>query len=195
MQARRLPANEHRRERWRNGLGWTREILREPTGEAWLWRASVAEIDADCTFSEYPGCDRALVLLGGDGLRLIFADGSLQQLAPPHGRADFPGELAPDAVVESRTEVFNLIWRRDAVQAQVLHRPLVGPMVFFPEQDVRWLFFVLQGHAVFKDRPGEPPAEAGDACLLVPEPSAPTRCILDGGGEILLARICRRETL
>ena len=31
MKIRLLPANEYRRERWKNGLGWTREIVRYPS--------------------------------------------------------------------------------------------------------------------------------------------------------------------
>jgi environmental stress-induced protein Ves len=63
-----LPANEYRRERWRNQLGWTREIYRQPQDDAdWSWRASIAEVDRDAPFSAFPGCDRELVLLAGDG--------------------------------------------------------------------------------------------------------------------------------
>ena len=40
-----IPANEYRRERWKNGLGWTREIVRMPDSDAWDWRLSIAEIE------------------------------------------------------------------------------------------------------------------------------------------------------
>ncbi|HEY5781340.1 MAG TPA: HutD family protein, partial [Lysobacter sp.] len=33
-----IPANEYRRERWRNLLGWTREIARWPEEGDWVWR-------------------------------------------------------------------------------------------------------------------------------------------------------------
>jgi uncharacterized protein len=76
-----IPANEYRRERWRNGLGWTREILQRriddaPASDAapWDWRLSIAEIERDAAFSAFPGIDRELVLLAGNGVRLRFAD-------------------------------------------------------------------------------------------------------------------------
>jgi environmental stress-induced protein Ves len=54
-----IPANEYRRERWKNGLGWTREIAREPAdGDAWTWRLSIAEVEKDGPFSAFPCCDR-----------------------------------------------------------------------------------------------------------------------------------------
>ena len=63
-----LPAHEYRRERWRNERGWTREIHRHPEGAAeWAWRVSIAEIDHDAPFSAFPGVDRELVLLHGNG--------------------------------------------------------------------------------------------------------------------------------
>src|SRR5690606_4394683 len=42
-----IAANEYRRVRWRNGLGWTREIARMPHGDAFDWRLSIAEIERD----------------------------------------------------------------------------------------------------------------------------------------------------
>ena len=42
-----IAANEYRRVRWKNGLGWTREILRQPDHEDWDWRLSIAEIEQD----------------------------------------------------------------------------------------------------------------------------------------------------
>lgn len=42
-----IAANEYRRERWKNGTGWTREILRMPDQTDWNWRLSIAEIERD----------------------------------------------------------------------------------------------------------------------------------------------------
>jgi environmental stress-induced protein Ves len=88
-----VPANEYRRERWRNGAGWTREIAAEPgDGGEWVWRLSIAEIEQDAPFSRFPGVDREIVLLSGNGVRLRFDDGSVHPLEPPHGRLRFSGE-------------------------------------------------------------------------------------------------------
>lgn len=191
-----IPANEYVRERWRNGLGWTREIARFPEDiEVWDWRLSVAEVEHDGPFSAFPGCERELVLLAGAGMRLRFEDGEVAELRPPHGRHRFAGERALAAeLLAGPTQDFNLIWRRDRVAAQLLHRPLVGPMVFFAEPGVRWAIYVLSGQAQVKDQPQIPVLEAGDTALLEPTPGDGNRLILDGGGELLVIRLAPGAT-
>ena len=188
-----LPANEYRRERWKNGLGWTREILRHPAGaDAWDWRLSIAEVEKDGPFSAFPGCDRELVLLAGEGMRLHFSDGDCVTLLPPHSRHRFAGERALDAeLLAGRTHDFNVIWRRDAVDVSVLHRPLVGPMVFFAESGVTWFVHQLAGQAVFRDQPHPVRLAQGDSAIIGAN-DAGERTLLDGGGEVLLVRIARK---
>jgi environmental stress-induced protein Ves len=185
-----IPANEYRRERWKNGLGWTREILRHPAdGADWQWRLSIAEVDKDGAFSAFPGCDRELVLLSGEGMRLKFEDGDCVTLLPPHSRHRFAGERALSAeLISGPTHDFNVMWRRNDVDVAVLHRPLVGPMVFFPESGVSWFVFLLAGQAVFRDQPQALRLEQGDSAVIR-TPDGGARTLLDGGGEVLLVRI------
>src|SRR3546814_12598530 len=95
-----IAANEYRRERWRNGLGWTREIHahRPDPGSDWAWRLSIAEIERDAPFSAFPGVDRELVLLPGHGLPLPFDDGASPLPETPPGPLRFPAKrpLTPD---------------------------------------------------------------------------------------------------
>lgn len=186
-----LPAQGFQRERWRNGAGWTRQIVRVPDEERFDWRASIAEIDRDCTYSAFPGYDRLQALLLGDGATLRFADGRVLALEPPHGRIAFSGDQAPECEVRGRVQVFNLVHARGRIAAELLHRPLVGPMVFFPEAGVQWLLLLLSGRASLPDAANRPLLEVGDALLLWPEAQAPQRLVLSGGGEVLLARIAR----
>ena len=185
-----IAANEYRRERWRNGLGWTREIHAhrpDPAGD-WVWRLSIAEIERDAPFSAFPGVDRELVLLHGNGLRLRFDDGESHLLEPPHGRLRFAGERPlTGELVDGATHDFNLMWRRDAISAELLHRPLVGPMVFFAEPGTTWALHLLAGEARFDEASGLPLMQPGDTALLV-EPER-TRFLLDGGGELLVVRL------
>ncbi|MDN5783046.1 MAG: HutD family protein [Luteimonas sp.] len=190
LQSRVIPANEYRRERWRNGFGWTREIhaQRPDPGGEWSWRLSIAEIERDAPFSAFPGVDRELVLLRGNGLRLRFDDGETHLLEPPHGWLRFAGERPlTGELVDGPTHDFNLMWRRDAISAELLHRPLVGPMVFFVEPGTTWTLYLLAGEARFDAASGLPPLQAGDTALL----AAPkrTRHLLDGGGELLAIRL------
>lgn len=189
LPARVIPANEYRRERWRNGAGWTREICRIQDRDQWDWRLSIAEIEQDASFSCFPGVDRELVLLRGNGLRLRFDDGEVRQLDPPHGRLRFAGERAVTGeLVDGRTEDFNLMWRRDAVETQLWHRPLVGPMVVFVDPGSTWVVHLLAGQAHFAADVRLPPLAMGDTAILAAG-EARSRYVLDGGGEAVLIRI------
>jgi environmental stress-induced protein Ves len=185
-----IHANEYRRERWRNDRGWTREIhaQRGDGRDGWDWRLSIAEIEADAPFSAFPGIDRELVLLRGNGLRLRFDDGAEHLLEPPHGRLRFAGERAVTGeLVDGPTHDFNLMWRREAIAAQLLHRPLVGPMVFFAAPGTTWALHLLSGQARFDEAAGLPPLQAGDTALLA-EPER-RRFLLDGAGELLAIQL------
>jgi uncharacterized protein len=192
-----LPAHEYRRERWRNGLGWTREIHRElPIVEAdatanddWLWRLSIAEVEQDAAFSAFPGIDRELVLLHGNGLRLRFDDGETVVLDPPHGRHRFAGERPlRGEPIDGMTHDFNLMWRRDRIEADLWHRPLVGSMVLFAEPGETWVLHLLAGRAEASE--GEQRCSAAIAdTLFLRGGDARTRCVVDGGGEMLVIRL------
>jgi environmental stress-induced protein Ves len=186
-----LRAQDYRRERWRNGAGWTREVHAQPSadGDGWDWRLSIAEIDADAPFSACPGVDRELVLLEGNGLRLRFDDGGLVELHPPHERARFAGERAlRGELVDGPTRDFNLMWKRDAVDAQLWHRPLVGSMLLFAEPRSIWALHVLAGQARLQDGASIDAAQ-GDTLLLPGGPDGRRRYPLDGGGELLVIRV------
>ncbi|WP_448135411.1 HutD/Ves family protein [Stenotrophomonas rhizophila] len=186
-----IPSFEYRRERWRNGLGWTREILRVPDTDGWQVRLSIAEIEQDAAFSSFPGIERELVLLRGEGLRLRFADGAVQTLLPPHDRVRFAGEAEIHGeLVDGLTHDFNLMWRRDALDAELLHRPLVGSMFFFTEPATAWAIHLLAGQAQFEGDTDLPPMEAGDTAWLAA--GARTRYALRGGGELLAIRLSPR---
>ena len=189
LRSRVIPANEYRRIRWRNGQGWTREIHAEGTAEDWSWRLSIAEIEHDAAFSLFPGVDRELMLLSGDGLRLRFDDGECVELSPPHDRHRFAGERAlTGELVDGTTHDFNLMWRRDRIRADTWHRPLVGPMVIFVEPGSTWVVHLIAGQARFDATSGLPALAAGDTAVLEAGDDR-RRYVLDGGGEALLIRL------
>ena len=184
-----IPANEYRRARWRNQLGWTREIITHPDGDDWDWRLSIAEIERDAAFSSFPGIDRELVLLAGNGLRLRFEDGEVGELQPPHDKLRFAGERAVvGELIDGPTHDFNLMWRRDRVQARLWHRPLVGPMVIFVEPGTTWVAHLISGHARFADDSALPILQAGDTAVFAAGAHR-LRHVLDGAGEALLVRV------
>jgi len=181
-----IRANDYRRERWKNGLGWTREIMCSPSQGDWNWRLSIAEIEEDAPFSRFDHIDRELVLLSGNGLALHFDDGTEQVLSPPHDRVRFPGERAVTGrLIDGPTQDFNLMWRRDRIHARLWHRPLVGPMVIFVEPMHTWAVYLMAGQARFADDSPLSDMSAGDTAIL-DGGNARRRFVLDGGGEVLV---------
>jgi environmental stress-induced protein Ves len=84
-----------KRSPWKNGGGITHEAIRMPaTGDPFLWRLSVAQIDSPGPFSEFAGYDRKMVLLRGRGLALTHGNGENQVLKNVGDCVEFAGAIS-----------------------------------------------------------------------------------------------------
>lgn len=95
-----IRAAEHRIVPWRNGGGLTREVLVEldPDDPAqFLWRISIATVTEAGPFSRFPGIDRSIAVLDGEGMRLD-VDGTAVTLL----RGDEPFRFSGEAEVRSQ---------------------------------------------------------------------------------------------
>lgn len=108
---------------WKNGGGVTREIAAYPVGaslDTFVWRVSVADVEQPGPFSRFAGVDRTLVLLAGEGMRLVESDGTAHALMEPLSVVRFDGDAALDArLVGGPTRDFNLMVRRDRASAEL----------------------------------------------------------------------------
>jgi environmental stress-induced protein Ves len=131
-----------------------------------------------------------MALVQGEGLQLTgSAQDKTLSLLPPHGRLEYSGDLSLSAQLrDGPCHALNMIWDPLRCSAELLHRPLVGPMVFFAEQRAVWLIYVLSGQARVRGGSDELLAGTGDSLWLSPE-GPEGRILLDGGGELLLLRI------
>ena len=126
-------------------------------------------------------------------LRLRFDQGEVRELLPPHDRIRFAGErVVQGELIDGLTHDFNLIWRRNAVTAELLHRPLVGPMLFFTAPGVTWAIHLLAGQAAFDQASGLPPMWTGDTAILM-DSETRGRYALEGGGEVLAIKLQRLQ--
>lgn len=186
-----LRAEDYRRMRWKNGAGWTSEILRVPDADDWHWRLSIAEVETDAPFSAFPGVERELVLLGGNGMRLRFDDGATHELLPPHDALRFSGERPlVGELIDGPSRDFNVMWKRGEVEAQLWRRPLVGAMVLFVDPGETWVVHMLAGQAHFSGDCGLGGIERSDTAILQDE-AGRARFALSGAGEALLIRITK----
>lgn len=102
---------------WKNGGGSTQELVCWPPGagmDGFEWRVSVASIATPGPFSAFPGVDRQIMLLGGDGVQLTGKAGRwdhmLDQAGVPFA---FAGEEPVDCRMLGGTSTdFNLMLRR-----------------------------------------------------------------------------------
>lgn len=84
---------------WKNGGGTTTEIAVSPEGASlsdFDWRISMAHVGGDGPFSSFPGIDRTLSVLTGNGIRLAFGDGETVAL----DRSSVPFAFAADREVD-----------------------------------------------------------------------------------------------
>lgn len=192
MRAQVLTFADYRRMRWKNGGGWTTELAAFAQASATFdWRVSIAEIESDGAFSAFPGCDRHIGLLEGTGMELRFDDDESVRLDQRLRFVLFAGEARTfGKLIAGPVRDFNVIVRRDAVAADVLHRPLVGPMLFMPDAST-WFVYLVAGNAECRIGSARHSLSAGDSLLL--EPDAGTdNAVLRGGGELVLMKFVPR---
>jgi len=100
---------------WKNGGGSTTEIAISPAGaslDEFDWRVSLATISQSGPFSSFPGIDRSLALVDGDGVLLDFGNERFV-LSPSEPLIEFAGEATVHATVSGQqTTDFNVMTRR-----------------------------------------------------------------------------------
>lgn len=166
---------------WKNGLGITREVAVEPPGASmddFLWRVSIADVDTASPFSRFPGIDRTIVLLQGDGFTMTLDGERTHALTTPCVPFAFPGEARVEvALAGGATRDFNLMVRRSDIRGaiDVVHGP--GRV---DTQDVA-LLHLVQGTA----RKGDTAFGIGDTVI------APLSVELDRGAVALVVKVAR----
>ena len=124
-----LRSRNHRRMKWKNGGGVTVEIAVHPEGASvddFDWRVSMATVASDGPFSVFPGIDRTLSVLEGDGI-VLDIDGRETTLT----RKSAPLAFAADArtaarLIGSAITDLNVMTRRGRFTHKVRCLPVDG---------------------------------------------------------------------
>ena len=108
---------------WKNGGGMTLQLAISPADAGlgdFAWRISSAQVAVGGAFSNFPGIDRSLAVLAGNGLHLQREDGQVETLDSAGAIAVFAGEEAIDAqLLDGPITDLNLMTRRSAWAHQV----------------------------------------------------------------------------
>jgi environmental stress-induced protein Ves len=119
--------SEYRSVPWKNGGGMTREVasgtVQAPMASAEItdgfdWRVSVADVDEEGSFSAFPGIDRVITLVEGEGM-VLTVDGIPHAVGPLSPFA-FSGDAATDCRLEAgAVRNVNVMTRRSRATATV----------------------------------------------------------------------------
>lgn len=112
-----LTPNDYARIPWRNNQGFTTEIAKRlnprsgDVGEPeFIWRVSIADVDASGPFSDFSGYQRTIMLAQGNGMHLDFGDHGRATIAHPYDTAVFQGDWPTTCtLIDGPIKDFNLI--------------------------------------------------------------------------------------
>jgi len=109
-----VPAGDFKAMPWKNGLGVTHEVALGGDPAAFDWRVSIATVGASGPFSAFPGIDRTIAVLQGQGM-LLDVDGAKHELLASGEPFSFAGEAKVHAdCIGGETTDLNIMTRRGA---------------------------------------------------------------------------------
>jgi len=127
---------------WKNGGGITAEVAAFPEGsrfETFGWRLSMADVASDGPFSSFPGIDRTLIVVEGDGIELD-VEGIVYPLDAANPKLSFSGDdITTGRLLSGPIRDLNVMTRR----GQFRHRTrFVESGVALLSEDTRAAFIV-----------------------------------------------------
>jgi environmental stress-induced protein Ves len=109
---------------WKNGGGATTEIAISPAGaslKAFDWRVSMARVASDGPFSDFPGIDRTLAVVKGNGLVLTIGEEAAVTLSSGANAVSFSGDRPTSArLTAGEITDLNVMTRRGRFRHRLL---------------------------------------------------------------------------
>lgn len=142
---------------WRNGGGVTTEMAIYPensglSGAGFDWRVSIAEVAADGPFSRFPGYDRHIMTIAGNGMMLEAEGHGGIDLSQPFVPRQFSGDWTVDgALIDGPVRDFNLMVARERAKGALTVERVSGRMRFAAAADTL-LLHVLEGDGLAEAR-------------------------------------------
>lgn len=125
---------------WKNGSGVTAEVAISPEGSQlqdmnFDWRISSARIEGENKFSEFPGYNRVLTVLSGEGLLL-----NRQELGP-YEIFEFEGEDPIScSLIDGPVEDLGVIFKRDQFRVEMKLLNVEGALFLRTSSETQFFF-------------------------------------------------------
>lgn len=138
-----LPPSQFQRMPWKNGGGETLEVAIWPQNadaNSFDWRISLASVATDGPFSLFPGVDRKLSVIEGDGI-VLTGDGIDVALNASSAPFAFPGDVAVSSrLMNGAIRDLNVMSRRGKIVSTV-HRLNAGQTLKIkPEAETLFIY-------------------------------------------------------
>jgi environmental stress-induced protein Ves len=169
-----IRSKSYRRMPWKNGGGETIEIAVSPQNaslEAFDWRVSMARVESDGPFSAFPGIDRTLAVLEGQGIELTL-DGQAPVLVAD-APYSFPGDVATASrLLGGPITDLNVMTRRGRLAHRVSVVDAVGATDFVVRSPTA-LLYCQRGMVAIEDEYAAPfELNAADTLLIEAQPNS-----------------------
>lgn len=153
---------------WKNGGGSTTEIAVGPIDASldnFDWRVSMARVASDGPFSEFPGIDRTLAIINGNGLALTIGHRTAFTIDRGSAPANFPGDVPTSArLIAGEILDLNVMSRRGRFSHR-LRRVRKPTSLDFAECDIA-IAIACEGTAVLKSQNQSVALDRGDAVII-----------------------------
>jgi environmental stress-induced protein Ves len=134
---------------WKNGGGSLADIVLSPEGaslDQFDWRVSTAHVGSDGPFSIFPGIDRGMLILAGDGMQLDVEGHPLITLGLASPTFSFPGDAPAAAkLTDGPVDDLNVMTRRDRFTHTLIRRTLSGSETLTPRPSGVIVIYVEHG--------------------------------------------------
>jgi hypothetical protein len=183
-----IRAADCRTTRWKNGGGSTTEIAIDPPDaslEGFDWRISMARVASDGPFSEFPGVDRTLAVISGNGLQLSIGGKPPAMLDRGSDPIQFAADIATSArLLSGEITDLNVMSRRQRFGHRLLrvHQPIASD---FGSDDVA-VVLSLNGESRLSSSGNNVSLCHGDAAVLTPASDLSFEIIPPDPGECYL---------
>jgi environmental stress-induced protein Ves len=164
-----IRANECVTTPWKNGGGSTTEIAAAPAGsslDSFDWRISMAQVASDGPFSDFPGIDRTLAVVNGNGMVLTIGSSAPVALSSGGDPVSFPGDTPTSAqLVAGAITDLNVMTRRERFSHRLLRIATATPCDFADGGDIA-VVLSLNGTTTVASKRECATLDRGDAAVV-----------------------------